>query len=76
MEKNEIEKIENRKAPTSYGSRWVPGYGRVHNLGKEGLQCYRVSGKKIFFGTGQLALFRQAMDKLLDANPKFSLREF
>src|SRR5688572_15820392 len=50
IEGNEIEKIEYRKAPSSYGSSWVPGYGKVHNLSKEGLQCYLVSGKKYFFG--------------------------
>ena len=63
----EIEEVELRKGPClSYGSHWIPGYGRVHNTGLgKGFQFVLKNGKKIFLGTNKQNAFQHAVDKIM-----------
>jgi hypothetical protein len=68
---NNIEKTELRHGPAlSYGYHWVPGYGKVHNVGPgNGIQFTLKNGKKIFIGTQKQAAFQNAVDKMI-GSPK------
>ena len=75
IDENEIGEFEYRKAPPSHGSTWTPGYGRIHNLGKEGFQFILASGKKYFFSTAERVLFQRAVEQMLATNKKIRFRE-
>lgn len=62
----DVERVELRKGPAlNYGFHWVPGYGKVHNLGPgKGFQFTLKNGKKIFIGTQKQSAFQHAIDKL------------
>jgi hypothetical protein len=68
----EIEEAELRSGPSlSYGSHWVPGYGRVHNVGPgKGFQFTLKKGKRIFIGTQKLTAFENAIDKIITVPKK------
>lgn len=69
---NEVEEVEMRKGPSmSYGSHWVPGYGRVHNVGPgKGFQFTLKKGKRIFIGTQKITAFENAVDKIMAVQRK------
>jgi len=68
----EIEEVELRKGPGfSYGSHWIPGYGRVHNTGPgNGFQMVLKNSKKIFLGTQKQNSFQQAIDKIVSVTKR------
>jgi hypothetical protein len=62
----EIDKAEIKDGPSlNYGYNWVPGYGKVHNMGPgKGLQLVLRNGKKIFLGTHDETLLKTAFDRM------------
>ena len=64
-----IKANELRAGPAlSYGYHWVPGYGKVHNVGPgKGIQFTLNNGKKIFIGTQKQSAFENAVDKMVSA---------
>jgi len=68
----DIKEAALRKGPFySYGSRWIPGYGRVNNTGPgNGFQLVLKNGKKIFLGTQKQNSFKQAIDKIISATQR------
>lgn len=73
ISKEEIEEAELRNGPVlSYGYHWVPGYGKVHNVGPgKGFQFKLKNGKKIFIGTQKQSAFQNAIDRMIDMHKKF-----
>ncbi len=68
----EVEEVELRNGPAmSYGAHWVPGYGRVHNVGPgKGFQFTLKSRKRIFIGTQKIVAFENAVDKVMSVRRK------
>lgn len=62
---NEILHASISKAPWTYGSQWLPGFGKVHNLSSgKGVAFVLKNGKKLFLGTQRESLFETALRKL------------
>ena len=51
----------------SYGFHFVPGYGRVHNMGPgKGMRFILKNGKKFFIGTDNINAFQSAVEKMIN----------
>lgn len=68
--KETIARTEERKSPLwQYGFNLFPGYGKVHTVkGREGLQFYLTTGKRIYIGTQELFRFRKALESITAKN--------
>ena len=68
----EIDKAELRKGPLlSYGFHWIPGFGKVHNMGPgKGIQFILKNGRKIFLGTQKQSAFQTALEKIMSVPRK------
>jgi hypothetical protein len=64
--KESIERFQERKSPLmQYGFRFFPTYGRVHTVsGRQGIQFYLTTGRKIYIGTQELFRFRKALETI------------
>jgi hypothetical protein len=78
IEKERIARILKRRAPLlHYGYGFYLTYGWVHHVnGRQGLQVYLRSGKKLFFGATDTTGFEKAMKELIANTPKLERREY
>ena len=68
----DIGEVKKRNGPMlNYGCNWVPGYGRVNNVGPgKGFQFRLKDGRKIFLGTGKQAAFEIALNKIVNVQQR------
>jgi hypothetical protein len=70
--KSEVENAEIRTGPgLSYGIHWLPGYGRINNVGPgKGIQFVLQNGKKVFLGTQSPESLQTALKKIMTVSYK------
>lgn len=78
IEKDMISNVTLRKAPMhNFGSKWLPGYGRMHLAsGGEGLEITMTNRKRIFFSSADPIALSNAVKELIRSNSKTRIREF
>lgn len=66
ISRESIDRFGERKSPLlQYGFRFFPTYGWVHSVsGREGIQFYLTTGRKIYIGTQELFRFRKALEAI------------
>lgn len=64
--KESIERVVERKSPLlQYGFNLFPTYGKVHTVsGRQGVQFYLASRKKIYIGSQELFRFLKALEAI------------
>ena len=70
VSRESIERFQERKSPLmQYGFRYFPTYGWVHTVsGRQGIQFYLTTGRKIYMGTQELFRFRKALESITSKN--------